>query len=156
MVMDILQEMTGRTKFPDPIVMYDYTPEYWCGWTLALYQWCSGRSFKIIMSRISMNDLLNVYNPLHETPESKVVEIIESMIHSKETVTILQEKRKKVGMTQKRLSEESGVNLRTLQQYETSAKDINKASANTLRALSKVLWCRMEDLMEYPPMEPLD
>lgn len=103
-----------------------------------------------------MNDLLNVYNPLHETPESKVVEIIESMVRSKETVTILQEKRKKVGMTQKRLSEESGVNLRTLQQYETGAKDINKASANTLRALSKVLWCRMEDLMEYPPMEPLD
>lgn len=59
-------------------------------------------------------------------------------------------------MTQKRLSEESGVNLRTLQQYETGAKDINKASANTLGALSKVLWCRMEDLMEYPPMEPLD
>ncbi|MBQ1628436.1 MAG: helix-turn-helix transcriptional regulator, partial [Treponema sp.] len=38
------------------------------------------------------------------------------------------------GLTQKELSELSGVNLRTLQQYETGAKDINMASGKSINA----------------------
>ena len=44
---------------------------------------------------------------------------------------------------------EVGVNLRTLQEYDNRAMDINRATGGTLTALSKVLGCQMEDLLEY-------
>lgn len=46
------------------------------------------------------------------------------------------------------VSEAADVNLRTLQQYEVRDKEINKAAAAKVIALSKVLMCRPEDLME--------
>jgi DNA-binding Xre family transcriptional regulator len=41
------------------------------------------------------------------------------------------------------------VNLRTIQQYETRSKDINKAAGKTLLSLARALSCRIEDLLEY-------
>ena len=61
---------------------------------------------------------------------------------------MLQKLRKNCGYSQKELSLKSGVNLRTLQQYELRSKDINKAASGTLPALSKVLGCSIEDLLE--------
>ena len=52
------------------------------------------------------------------------------------------------GCTQAELAKRSGVSLRSIQMYEQRNKDINKASAETLLRLSKVLGCTMEDLME--------
>ena len=49
----------------------------------------------------------------------------------------------------KELAEKSGVNLRTLQEYDNRAMGINRAIGGTLIALSKVLGCQMEDLLEY-------
>ena len=63
--------------------------------------------------------------------------------------TRLQKQRKISGYSQRVLAEKSGVNLRTLQQYELRAKDINKASGNALLSMAKVLGCQVEDLMEY-------
>ena len=45
--------------------------------------------------------------------------------------------------------EKNTVNLRTLQQYEIRAKDINRAAGITLLALAKALGCQVEDLLEY-------
>ncbi|MBR3650978.1 MAG: hypothetical protein IKN52_12055, partial [Victivallales bacterium] len=44
-----------------------------------------------------------------------------------------------------KLSEESGVNLRAIQQYEARSKDINKAAGKTLLSLARALSCRIED-----------
>ncbi|MDD4295630.1 MAG: helix-turn-helix transcriptional regulator [Ruminiclostridium sp.] len=57
------------------------------------------------------------------------------------------------GYSQRALAEKVGVNLRTLQQYEIRAKDINKAARATLLSLAKVLGCRVEDLLEYDNSE---
>lgn len=62
--------------------------------------------------------------------------------------TKLQQMRKSAGYSQKELSEKSGVNIRMIQQYESRAKDINKAAVITVMSLSKVLGCRIEDLVE--------
>ena len=51
------------------------------------------------------------------------------------------------GYTQKDLSEQSGVTLRSIQQYEQGKKKIQKASAETVRALARSLGCQMEDLL---------
>ena len=61
----------------------------------------------------------------------------------------LAELRKRRGITQKELAEKSGVNLRTLQEYDNRAMDINRATGGTLTALSRALGCQMEDLLEY-------
>ena len=57
--------------------------------------------------------------------------------------------RNKLKLTQKELSELSGVPVRTIQQYEQRQKNINKAQAEYLVMLSKVLYCTVEDLLEY-------
>ena len=56
--------------------------------------------------------------------------------------------------SQRELAYRSGVGLRSIQMYEQRQKDINKAQAQTLLRLSRVLYCSMEDLME--PVFELD
>ena len=56
--------------------------------------------------------------------------------------------RKDRGLTQEKLAEVSGVNLRILSYYESGYKDINKAQAITLYSIAQVLECKIEDLLE--------
>ena len=50
-------------------------------------------------------------------------------------------------LSQRQLSEKSGVSVRMIQYYEQGFKDINKASAETIYRLAKSLNCKMEDLV---------
>ena len=56
--------------------------------------------------------------------------------------------RKKAGLSQRELADLSSVPVRTIQQYEQRQKNINKAQAEYLVMLAKVLCCEVEDLME--------
>lgn len=56
--------------------------------------------------------------------------------------------RESKNMTQSKLSEISGVNLRTLQDYEQGKKDINGVRGITLYKLAQALECTIEDLLE--------
>lgn len=51
-------------------------------------------------------------------------------------------------ISQTKLSEVSGVNLRTLQYYEQGYRDINKAQGITLYKVSQALGCRIEDILD--------
>lgn len=62
--------------------------------------------------------------------------------------TNLKRIRSAYGCTQSELAKRSRVSLRSIQMYEQRNKDINKASAETILRLSKVLGCTMEDLVE--------
>ena len=46
LVMEVVNKAGTFYSFPKPQVEYDYSPEYWCGWILAYYQWKTGRTFK--------------------------------------------------------------------------------------------------------------
>ncbi|MCQ2592027.1 MAG: helix-turn-helix domain-containing protein [Treponema sp.] len=131
-----------------PYEQFDRTKEYWTGWILAYYQWFKGISFENIRDIVPASIICEMYNPLHEAAEEKFVEVMDNIIKSKNRVTNLQRLRKQAGLTQKRLAELSGVNLRTLQEYEIGAKDINKASGETINTLAKVLCCNFYDVME--------
>ena len=63
-------------------------------------------------------------------------------------MTKLKQIRENANITQAKLSELSGVNLRTLQYYEQGYKDINKAQGSTLLKIAQVLNCQIEDLLE--------
>lgn len=149
---ELVWEVLNRTKknvdLPSPQTEYDYSPEYWCGWILAFYQWNTGKSFKKIKEYLPMSEIYKLYPTLHEASEEKFVDVANSILKRKNIATKLQTVRKAVGLSQKELSEKSGVTLRMIQQYEQRAKDINKASAGNLFALARVLGCKAEDLLE--------
>jgi transcriptional regulator with XRE-family HTH domain len=100
-----------------------------------------------------MQEIEKIYPTLHEASEKKFVDTVNRRIRRKNLPTRLQAQRKISGYSQRELAEKVGVNLRTLQQYEIRAKDINKAAGATLLALAKALGCRMEDLLEYDSSE---
>lgn len=153
LVMDVLTKSGMGMEFPQAQIDYDYSPEYWSGWILAYYQWYTGRSFKEILKHITMQEIEKLYPTLHEASEKKFVDTVNRMIRKKNPITRLQAQRKISGYSQRELAQKVGVNLRTLQQYEIRAKDINKAAGVTLLALAKVLGCRVEDLLEYDNSE---
>ncbi len=150
--MELVLEVTSKAgldvKSKDTFVEYDCSPEYWCGWILAYYQWYTRRSFKEIKSFISMENILNMYPTLHEASMDKFVDNLDSIIESQKMPTKLQTFRKYAGYSQAALASKSGVSLRMIQQYEQRAKDINKASVTNLVALAKVLGCQVEELLE--------
>ena len=129
---------------------YDRTAEYWAGWILAFYQWETNISFSKIRDYIPFSQIVNMYNPLHEAPKEKFVDVMNKLIKEKNSKksTNLHNLRKAAGLTQKELSQLAGVNLRTLQQYEIGSKDINKASGQAINSLAQVLHCNFYDVME--------
>lgn len=124
------------------------SPEYWCGWVLAFWQWRTGRPFRNIRNHVSIDEVLALYNPLHEAAEEKFVEVIEQRIHC--TNAPLKQIREARGLSQPMLAEKSGVALRSIQQFEQRYKDINHCQVQTLYRLAQTLGCRIEDLLEYP------
>lgn len=140
---------TGSRVMVDNYNNFECSPEYWCGWILAYYQWYSKRSYKNIMQYITADELMKLYPSLHEASEEKAVESIDKIIRRKSDITELQRLRKALGYSQKELSEKTGVAIRMIQQYEQRAKDINKASNTSIVALAKTLGCSAEELMEY-------
>lgn len=95
-----------------------------------------------------MGDIYKMYPTLHEASEEKFADVANSILERKKLPTKLQTIRKAIGLSQKELSEKSGVTLRMIQQYEQRAKDINKASACNLFALARTLGCKAEELLE--------
>ena len=144
----ILAETTGMTEQPEQPERYARSCEYWIGWAVAYYQWYSGRKYSEIFEVLSFAELEKMYYPLHEADVSKFAEIADARIREHFAETNLKRIRTAYGCSQAELAKKSGVGLRSIQLYEQRQKDINKASAESLYKISKVLGCAMEDLME--------
>ena len=149
---ELVHEVIEKSGMEQPLsssqTEYDCSSAYWCGWIIAYYQWSTGKNFKEIFANVSTREVEKLYPTLHEASEEKFVDTLNKIIERKSSSTKLQILRKNCGYSQRELAEKAGVNLRTLQQYELKAKDINKAASGTLLALAKVLGCKIEDIME--------
>lgn len=148
LVCEVLNRIETADIFPKPQMEYSCSAEYWCGWILAYYQWYTSKSFKEIKGYLPMSEVYKLYPTLHEASEEKFVDVANSILERKKQPSKLQTVRKAVGLSQKELSEKSGVTLRMIQQYEQRAKDINKATASNLFSLAKTLGCNAADLLE--------
>lgn len=60
----------------------------------------------------------------------------------------LQNERMKAGFTQARLAVESGVSLRTIQQYENGQRSVDGANLMTLCKLCETIGCTLFDILE--------
>ena len=63
-------------------------------------------------------------------------------------MTNLKKYRESAGLTQAELSKRTGVNLRTLQDYEQGRKPINQAAAITVYRIATALGVVVEDILE--------
>ena len=124
------------------------SPEYWTGWALAYFQWQTNLTFKQINSLIPITEILAMYNPYHEMDISQFCDKMTELYNSRKSETNLKKYRLAAGLSQSELAEISDIPVRTIQQYEQRAKNINAAKAESVIALSKALECPVEMLLE--------
>lgn len=147
-VREIVEETKGQELQTEPKDRFERSREYWIGWAVAYYQWYSGRKYRDIFKVISFEELQKMYYTLHEADITKFVDIADLKIREYFSETNLKRIRTAYGLTQAELAKRSGVSLRSIQMYEQRNKNFNKASADTVYRLAKVLGCMMEDLIE--------
>ena len=149
LAIEVLNHSGVSMKYPEPQDDDNCSPEYWCGWIVAYYQWYTGISFKEFSRVFSFRETRKLYPTLHEAAEEKFVDTVNKIVRRKNLPTKLCLLRQSCGLTQRELSEKSDVPIRTIQQYESRARDINRAAAETVAALASVIGCTVEDLLEY-------
>ena len=140
----IIGDATERIQ-PKPSM--DRSEEYWLGWALAYYQWNTGIPFREIFDAEDIMKIKALYYPYHEMDIRHFCDLLDERYLSNRT-TKLKQYRQRAGLSQSQLAEESGVPLRTIQQYEQRQKNINKAQAEYLDMLSNALNCSIEQLIE--------
>lgn len=149
---ELAYEVLEHSGIDSPRITPNYTinrsEEYWTGWALAYYQWDTSLSFAEITHYIPIKDIMALYSPYHEMDIRHFVDKMNELYRVAKPDTNLKLLRKKAGLTQQELAAQSGVPLRTLQQYEQQQKDINKAQAAYLVMLARVLCCGIEDILE--------
>ena len=144
--LEVMKKTTGESYNAGLIESYDRSDVYWVGWVLTHYQWYSGRTFKSILDTIPYNELLGLYRTLHEADIQKSYEVLDA--HFTNIESKLKSVRKRCGLTQEALSNESGVSLNTIRAYERKSKDLNKAQFDIIMRLAKALKCEVSDLLE--------
>ena len=149
---ELAYEVLSASKVTFERIKPNYTAnrseEFWTGWALAYYQWETAMSFAEIVRYIPIKDIMALYSPHHEMDIRQFVDRMNTLYRTAKPETNLKLLRKKAELSQRELADLSGVPMRTIQQYEQRQKNINKAQAEYLVMLARVLCCRVEDLME--------
>lgn len=144
--LEVMEKTTGEAQDAELVESYERSPVYWVGWMLTHYQWYSGRTFKSIIDTVPYNELLGLYETLHEADIEKSYEVLD--VHFEKSESRLKTVRKRCGLTQEELADESGVSINTIRSYERKGKDINKAQFDIVLRLAKALKCDMIELLD--------
>ena len=144
----VLELTKGEVNRIKPQYSADRSEEYWAGWALAYYQWDTALSFEEIVRAVPMERIVQMYSPYHEMDIRQFCDKMNERYRAAQPETNLKALRQRSGLSQRELAEQSGVPLRTIQQYEQRQKSINKAQAEYLLMLARALCCDMEDLLE--------
>lgn len=130
-------------------VMYlDKSPEFWLGWVLSYYAWLRNYKFKYIFNAVSAGDMIGMYDTMHEADITKFVYALDERLRRFYRQSNLRRLRAAAGLSQKELSERSGVNIRVIQGYEQRKRDINKAQFQAVLNLAAALGCEPVELVE--------
>ena len=145
---EVIFRSTGSYTDIKPNYVFEKTPEYWAGWAVAYYEWCTATPFERIEQNVPISTIREMYNPFHEADITRFVSAIDSMMERHRETSRLARLRAYANLSQKALAQRSGVSVRMIEQYEQGRKQISHASSATVYQLSLALGCRMEDLME--------
>ena len=144
----VLDQSGVESKRIKPNYTASRSEEFWTGWALAYYQWETSLSFVEIVRYIPIKDIIALYMPYHEMDIRQFVDKMNAMYKAAKPETNLKLQQQKAGLSQRGLADLSCIPMRTIQQYEQRQKNINKAQAEYLVVLAKVLCCEAEDLIE--------
>lgn len=145
MAMEVARRTGPALKEAEPYIDMG-SPEYWTGWALGYLQRTLDRGF-MALYRAGLDDtaLHSRYAALHEADLTKVL-VCALQITDNTDGSRLKRQRKAAHMTQRQLSELSGVSLRVLRAYEQSRISLSAASAGHIIRLSRALSCTPEQL----------
>ena len=146
----VVEATYKKKKLPEPPYSEGLSPEYWAGWALAEYQWYSGKRFRDIFEHVKLSEIIPMYSVYHEMDISNFIETMNEKCATALPECRLKKLRESRGLSQAELAKISGVSLRSIQMYEQRVNDIDKAQAQTIYKLSRVIGCSMEDLLEKP------
>lgn len=144
-------ERSGIYERIKPNYSVNRSEEFWTGWALAYYQWETSLGFAEIVRCVPIRDIVALYSPYHEMDIRQFVDKMNDLYKAANPETNLKRLRQKAGLSQRELAELSGIPVRMIQQYEQRRKNINKAQAEYLVKLTRLLYCEVEDLMEKQP-----
>lgn len=119
---------------------------YWLGIIVASYCFGKSISFMEFAERIDINELLKLYGVMHEAPQMRMIDEIDSILRTQESS--LARIRRTRNVSQKELSIMSNVSLRSIQMYEQKQKSISKASFETVRNLANSLSVNTDKLYD--------
>ena len=146
----IVKETYKNRVLPERKYASGLSAAYWAGWALAEFQWYSGRRFQDIFEHVKMSEVLLMYKVYHEMDVYHFIDAMEEKCARLITETKLKRLRESRGLSQADLAKQSGVNLRSIQLYEQRVNEIDKAQAQTVYKIARVIGCKMEDLLENP------
>ena len=145
---DVLETLSIEYERKEQSLFLEKSKEYWAGWALAYYQWKYNETFSNIDRFISIEEILSLYHPYHEMDIESFCDKLEEIRKTRKECTNLKQRRMLSSLTQRELSEASGVPLRTLQEYEQGKKNINNAKAIYVANIAQILNCNVKDLLE--------
>ena len=147
---DLALETASRTGYCLPYkesMVNMGSPEYWAGSTIAYIQWYLNISFKALNNRgFHFKDLYEKYPTLHESDITKSLSFAVDLMN-RNNENRLKHLRKRASLTQKELSDITGINIRTIRAYEQGQLNLNNASARSILDICKVIGCTPEDLL---------
>ena len=139
----------GREKdYEQPRFSEGKSVEYWLGWALAYYQWRTCLTFSEITEFIGINEIKLMYSPYHEMDIRQFCDGLSEIYIERRQQTNLKRRRLAAYLSQAQLAGITGIPVRTIQQYEQGQKDINRARAEYVIALSRALYCEPRQLLE--------
>lgn len=144
----VISEVKEKEIEANDVMYMDRSPEYWLGWSLAHYVWEKNCRFDYIFRAVAPENLIGMYDTLHEADISKFVIQIDILLREYYNQSMLARLRAYANLSQSMLAEKSGVNVRIIQSYEQGIRDINKAQFSTVARLAEVLECNPMELME--------
>ena len=145
----VLLKMGEQIPFTDNALIQE-GKEFWLGWIMAYYQWNKNKSYAWLFDRgLSLSEVIRMYI-LHEADVSAFTEAADRIIQMDDfrKESTLRRLRTYYNLTQKQLSEQSGVSLRMIQLYEQGQNDLKKAQAQVVLALADTLHCGVQELLE--------
>lgn len=146
---EVIMQSSKKVCEQEDIMYLDKSSEYWVGWVLAYYQWISSISYQEINKCVPIIEIYAMYDTLHEADVNKFVEIMDEKCLARMNQSRLRRLRTYAKLSQRQLSDISGVPLRQIQLFEQGQRDINKTQAMTIMQLAHALQCDSDALLEH-------
>ena len=141
-MLKVYYRLTGAECEVAPEYVYGKSPEYFAGWSAAYYSWYKDISFSDINRVVPIDKIVDLYHPYHEMDVMRFVDYMDEKMSAYYKESQLKRLRIYANLTQKMLSEKSGVSQRMIEH-----KVREKRYDGTMPDASPVILSEEEELL---------